>query len=195
MKTRNIAMIAFAVIVFATILFIGWRRHGPNSFEAAFQPGGNVNLDLSIGGFTVRGTTDNQVRVEIDPSDAAYVHSEVKVSGNTAKVVLDGPGNNFHATIYVPQRSNLNAFQTIGELRVINVEGDKDLGLNIGKILVEVPDPVAVKSVNANARIGNVHAAAWHRGHGGFFPSFHARGQGSYSVTASVDIGDIELSD
>jgi hypothetical protein len=114
--------------------------------------------------------------------------------GTTAKVSLDGPNDNFHATIYVPQKSNISASQTIGDLRVVNVEGNKDLGLNIGNLRVEVPDPAQVKSVDASVRLGDLHAAAWHEGHGGFFPSFHAKGAGSHSINASVDIGHIELS-
>ena len=194
MRNRKLLMVAFGVVVFATILFLGWRRHGPNSFEAAFQPGGNVKLDLAVGGFTIQGSGDNQVRVEVSEADLPYVHSEVSVVGSTANVKLDGPNDNFHATIYVPQQSNLSASQTIGDLRIVNVEGDKDLGLNIGNIKVEVPDPTKVKSVDASVRLGEIHAAAWREGHGGFFPHFHARGTGNHSVNASVDIGHIELS-
>ena len=108
MRNRKILMVVFGVVVFSTILFLGWRRHGPNSFEAAFQPGGNVKLDLSIGGFTIQGTNENQVRVEVSEADVPYVHSEVSVMGTTAKVSLDGPHDNFHATIYVPQKSNIS---------------------------------------------------------------------------------------
>jgi hypothetical protein len=193
MRIRNVLMILFGVIVFAAILALGWRHHGPNNFDAAFQAGGNINLDLSVGGYTIEGSNENQIRVEINPKDASYVHSRVQVSGNTANVSLDGPNSNFHAVIYVPQRSNLVATQTIGQLKVVNVEGDKSLGLNIGELRLEVPDPNAVKSIDASVRLGDIHAAAWHRGHGGLFPSFHARGAGPYSIRASVDIGNIEL--
>lgn len=194
MRNRKWLMAAFGVVVFSTIIFLGWRRHGPNSFEAAFQPGGHIVLDLSIGGFTIQGTNENQIRVEVSQADLPYVHSEVIASGNTAKVSLDGPSDNFHATIYVPQQSNISASQTIGDLRVVNVEGDKDLGLNIGNVRVEVPDPAKVRAVDASVRLGDVHAAAWREGHGGFFPSFHAKGTGNHFVNASVDIGHIELS-
>lgn len=194
MRHRKLLMIAFAVVVFSTILFLGWRRHGPNSFEATFQPGGNIKLDLSVGGFTIQGTNENRVRVEVSQADLPYVHSEVVVTGTTARVALDGPNDNFHATIYVPQQSNITASQTIGDLRIVNVEGDKDLGLNIGDLKVEVPDPAKIKTVDASVRLGDIHAAAWREGHGGFFPSFHAKGTGTHSVNASVDIGHIELS-
>lgn len=196
MRRRNIALVAFGVFAFATVLFLGWRRDTTNTFEAPFQPGGEITADLSIGGYTIRGTTDNLIRVEVDdPSQLPDVRSEVKVSGNSAKVAVEGPHSEFHVTIYVPQRSNIKAFQSIGQLRLVNVEGNQSLSLNIGQIQVEVPDPAKLKSVDASARIGEVHANPWHRGHGGFLPSFRASGTGPYSVYATVDIGQVELGD
>jgi hypothetical protein len=195
MRRRNIALVAFGVFAFATVLFLGWRRDTTNTFEAPFQPGGEITADLSIGGYTIRGTTDNVIRVEVDPSQLPDVRSEVKVNGTSAKVVVEGPTHNFSATIYVPQRSNIKAFQSIGQLRLVNVQGNQSLSLNIGQIQVELPDPAKLKSVNAFARIGEVHAIPWHRGHGGFFPSFRANGTGPYSVYATVDIGQVELGD
>jgi hypothetical protein len=194
MRRRNLVLIAFSVLAFAVILYLGWRRDGAKNFEAAFQPGGSIDADLAVGGYTIRGTPDNVIRVEVDPDVIEAVHSEVKVDGNKAKVVLDGPSHDFHATIYIPQHSNLDVHQSIGELHVLNVQGDRSLRLNIGRIQVEVPDPAQMRSVEASVRIGEVHASAWRQGHGGFFPSFRIRGQGSYSVNASLDIGQIELS-
>jgi hypothetical protein len=194
MRRRNLILIAFSLFAFASILYLGWRRDGPTNFEAAFQSGGAVDADLATGGYTFRGTMDNVIRVEVDPNLANYVHAEVRVTGNRAKVVVEGPSSDFHATIYVPQQTNLDVHQTIGELRVVDVKGDRSLRLNIGRIEVDVPDASQVKSVNASVRIGEVHASAWRQGRGGFFPSFRAHGKGNYSVDASVDIGQIELS-
>ena len=195
MFSRTTLSIVFGVVVFAGIVFAGWRRNEPNRFDAQFQPGGEITLDLSIGAYTVRGTQDDKIRVEIDPWDLNAAHSEIQVTGNRARVVVEGPADEFHATIYVPQRSDIRVYQTIGEMRVVDVEGNKDLGLNIGKIWVDVSDPTGMKSVYAQVKIGNVNAAAWHRGQGGFFRSFRAGGQGPYSLKANLDIGDIELSD
>ncbi len=193
MPSRRVVAIVFGVVVCAVVLLLGWSRQGPNTYQAAFQPGGTVDLDLSVGGYEIRGTGDNQVRVEIDPYDLGTAHSEVHVNGNKATVRLDGPTDNFHAVIYVPQQTNLKAIQTIGELRIVNVEGDKDVGLNIGHIRIDMPGTEKIKSVDAAVSIGNVRAGPWRIGKGGFFRSFRAGGQGSYRVNARLDIGDIEL--
>jgi hypothetical protein len=193
MASRRGLLVIFGIVVCAVVLFLGWRRQGPNTFQAAFQPGGAVDLDLSVGGYEIRGTSESQIRVEIDPSDLGTAHSEVHVSGNKATVRLDGPANDFRAVIYVPQQTNLKANQTIGELRIVNVEGDKYVALNIGQIRIDIPGTEKIKSVDAAVTIGNVRAGPWRIGKGGFFRSFRAGGQGNYTVNAHLDIGDIEL--
>jgi hypothetical protein len=193
MASRRTLILVFGVTACAVILFLGWRRPGPNSFQAAFQPGGTIDLDLSIGGYDIRGTAENQIRVEIDPDDLASAHSEIHVTGNKAVVRVDGHPNEFHAVIYVPQQSHLKANQTIGQMHIINVEGNKYVGLNIGQIRIEMPETEKIKSVDAAVTIGSVRAGPWRTDKGGFFRSFRAGGQGSYTVNAHLDIGDIEL--
>jgi hypothetical protein len=194
MSSRRVLGIAFVVIVFAIVLYAGWKRpQGPSTFEAAFQPGGTVNLDLAVGRFAIRGTDENQIRVAIDPSDARYVHSTVLVNGTTANVKLKGPSNNFGATIYVPKQVNLNVTQTVGQMRIVNVEGDKNVGLNVGQIIIPMPEDTQWKRVDADVNIGSVNARPWHTEMGGFFRSFHASGQGAYSISAHLDIGEISL--
>jgi len=195
MRTRQVLSITFAVVVCAAILYAGWHRDRAAQFEADFQPGGEVTLDLSAGGYTIQGTTENKIRVEVETYDKEDVRSEIAVNGNRAKLAVEGPASNFDATIYVPQHTDLTVYQTIGELRVRGIEGNKSLGLNIGKISVDVIDPAKVKSVDASVKIGNVHAGPWHLGRGGFFRSFRAGGQGPYRLSANLDIGDIELND
>jgi len=193
MASRRVLLIGFGLIVCAVILYMGWNRPGANSYQAVFLPGGNIDLDLSVGGFEIRGTPENQIKVEIDPSDLNATHCEVRTTGNHARVRLDGPTDNFHAIIYVPRQSNLTANQTVGELRISNVEGDKYVGLNIGQIHIDMPPTEKVKSVDAAVTIGSVRARPWGTGKDGFFRSFRAGGQGSYTVNAHLDIGDIEL--
>ncbi|HWR17370.1 MAG TPA: hypothetical protein VN577_21245 [Terriglobales bacterium] len=193
MRARRTALILFGIICFGAVLYLGWQRNGPNTFEAAFQPGGEVVLDLSVGSFTIRGAAENKIWVELEPNTSG-AHSEISVKGTQAKVKIEGPSHDFKAVIYVPKQSNLVANQTMGELRVEDVEGNKSLGLNIGQIKV-VADPKQIKTLDASAKIGEVNAGAWRRSHGGFFPSFRMNGQGAYSLRAIVDIGQVDLRD
>ena len=193
MRSRGVFAAIFLVVVFAAVLVLGWRKDGPNTFQAAFQPGGNVSMDLSVGGYEIRGTTDSEIRVEVSPSDLPSTHSEIKVNGNHASVRVEGRPNNFHAVIYVPQQTNITADQTIGQLRIVDVEGDKYVGLNIGQILIDLPETEKLKSVDASVTIGALRANPWHTQTGGFFRSFEASGKGNYKVSARLNIGDLEL--
>ena len=120
MRTMRISSVLILLGAFGLILYAGWHRRSPNQMDVAFNSGGKVALDLSAGGYTVRGTTENRVRVEVDPSDARNVQCRINVSGSNAKVELEGPSQNFHATIYVPQRSDLQVDQTIGDLALLD---------------------------------------------------------------------------
>ncbi len=193
MASRRVLLIGFGVIVCVVILYLGWQRTGANNFQAVFMPGGTIDLDLSAGGFEIRGTTENQIKVEVDRGDFSATHCQVHVSGSNANVRLDGPANNFHAIVYVPQQSNLKVNQTVGELRISKVEGDKYVGLNIGQIRIDMAPTEKIKSVDAAVTIGSVRARPWGPGKGGFFRSFRTGGKGSYTVNAHLDIGDIEL--
>lgn len=193
MNRRGWLLLAFGVIVCAVVISLGWRHAGATSYQSAFLGGGTIDLDLSVGGYEIRGTANNEIKVEVDPSDQQATHSEIQVNGNKATVRVDGPGDNFHAIIYVPQQSHLKVNQTLGELRITNVEGDKYVGLNIGQIRIDMPPAEKMKSVDAAVTIGSVRAGPWRTNKGGFFRSFRAGGQGPYTVNAHLDIGDIEL--
>lgn len=193
MRVVRVLLIALLVGIVVLIVYKGWQRNGPNQFEAAFNPGGNVSLDLSAGGYEIRGTTDKQVRVQIDSGDANDVRCRMSVNGSRAKVEIEGPANNnFRATIYVPERTDLNVDQTIGDMEISGVEGNKSLGLGIGRIHVEVPNDSPLPTFDGSVTLGGLRATNWHVEKGGFFRSFYTRSNAPYSITAHVDIGDLE---
>lgn len=194
MRAMRVASIVFLAGIFALILYTGWERHEPNRFEAAFNPGGRVTLDLSAGGYKVRGTSENAVRVEIDSGDTADVHCRMQVNGGNAKVQIEGPSNNFQAVIYVPQRTDLTVDQTIGDLDISNVEGNNSLALDIGRIHIDIPNDVPPPSFDGSVLLGGLRALNWNVNKGGFFRSYYVRSAGPYSIRAQVDIGDLETS-
>lgn len=193
MRILRLFAIVILLGIVVSILYSGWRRNTPNQFEGAFAPGGTVALDLSAGGYELRGTSENEVRVVIERGDSRDVRCHVSVNGSKAKVEVEGPSNNFHATIYLPGRSNLQVDQTIGDMEISGVEGNKNLSLGIGRIHLEVPSGAATPSFEGGVIIGDVRADAWNISKGGFFRSFESRSAGPYSIHAHVDIGDLEV--
>jgi len=196
MRVVRVLMILILVGIVGVILFAGWNRGGPNQMEAAFGSGGKVALDLSAGGYDIRGTQENKIRVELPLGETRNVICRMNVSGNHGKVQIDGPSNNFRATIYIPQKSNLEVNQTIGDLYVSNVEGNKNLQLNIGHIRVEVPSSGPQPSFDGSIIIGALRASSWRVEKGGFFRNFNMHSSSSpYAIKAHVDIGDLEVRD
>ena len=188
----RVVLIGVLIGIIGLIVYEGWDKNGPNQFEAAFNPGGKLSLDLSAGGYNILGTADNKILVQINSHDEREVQCRMSVNGSNAKVHIDGPSNNFHVTIYVPQRTDLNVNQTIGDLEIRNVEGNKNLGVNIGRVQVEVPNSGVVPSFEGSVIIGSLRAPVWHVEKGGFFRAYtmHA---GQPWIKAHVDIGDLEV--
>jgi len=192
-RAVRVVLILILVGIVTTVLYAGWKKNGPNQFEAAFSPGGNVALDLSAGGYTIRGTAENRIQVIIDSQEDRDVQCRMNVTGNRAKVEIDGPSNNFHATILVPQRTDLDVDQTVGELRVDNVEGNKRLALHIGQLHVELPASDPQPTFDGSIIIGDLHVNPWNINKGGFCRDFYTRSSGPYSIKARVDIGQLDV--
>jgi len=195
MRAVRVLLIVILVCIVTVIVYAGWKKSGPNQTEAPFNPGGKISLDLSAGGYNIRGTAENKIRVELNSGNTREVRCRMRVNGSNAKVEIEGPSNNFHATIYIPQRSDLTVDQTIGDLVVSNVEGNKNLGLSIGQMQVEVPSNAPLPSFDGTIIIGDLRAGNWHVEKGGFFRGFNTQSSSPYSIKAHVDIGDLEVID
>jgi len=190
--TVRVVLIGVLIGIFGLIVYEGWRKNGSSQLEAAFNPGGKLSLDLSAGGYRIVGTSENKIRVQIDSHDEHEAQCRMNVNGSNANVEIDGPSNNFHVTIFIPQKTDLQVDQTIGDMVVTNVEGNKRLGLNIGRLQVEVPNSGVVPSFDGSVIIGSLRAPVWHVEKGGFFRGMTMQA-GQPSIKAHVDIGDLEV--
>jgi hypothetical protein len=166
-----------------------------SSIERDFVSAGRIDLHLSAGGYLIRGTTDNRISIELSPSQAPHVRADIKIDGNRARINVSGPEHNFQATIYIPQRSDLVINQSVGDLRIQSVEGNKDVDLDVGSLKIDVPKAADYGSVDATVRIGSLKAPAWNAQRDGFFRSLQQHGQGKYSLNAHVGVGDMTLSE
>jgi hypothetical protein len=166
-----------------------------SSIEKQFVTGGRIDLNLSAGGYVIRGTPDNRISIELNASQAPHVRADIKVEGNHARVDVNGPEHNFQATIYIPQRTDLVISQSVGDLRIQAVEGNKNIDLNVGSLKVDVPKAADYANVDATVRIGSLKAPAWNAQRDGFFRSLQTHGQGKYSLNAHVGVGDMTLSE
>jgi hypothetical protein len=161
-----------------------------------FVSSGRVYMNLSAGAYRIEGSPDNEIRVRWatrDPQDMSSVRAKLEVNGRDATLRLDGPHNNFRATIEVPARTDLVLRMSAGDLDVRRIEGSKDIDVWAGDLTIEVGDADRYRKVSASVRAGEINATPFKVTKGGLFRSFQADGKGQYDLRVKLMAGDLKL--
>jgi len=122
-------------------------------------------------------------------------HVDFDVRENDASLEFHAPtgGNTqFDVELEVPQNTNLDVHEKVGDLTVENVEGDKDLSLGVGDIRI-ANERSGYRLVNASAGIGDVNGDGYGETSGWLGKTLKYRGDGKYELRAHVGVGDIHL--
>lgn len=168
----------------------------PNSVERTFKPGGRIALDLSAGGYIIRGTAEDKIRVRWrteNPADASRVQADVVASGTNASIRTRGPKKNFRVEIDLPSRADLEMDLSAGDLDVLGIEGNKSLSMWAGDVTIEVGEADRYKSVDASVRFGELTLRPFGANKGGILRSFHWTGKGKYTLSAKLFAGDLKF--
>jgi hypothetical protein len=168
-----------------------------DSLERTFVANGRISMDLSAGEYRISGTPDNRIRMTWDVGDAwrlSKVTARADVQGSTARILTDGPSNNFKVTMQVPSKADLYIRLTAGELRLDKVEGSKDIQLHAGELHIDVNRAEDYAAVDASVWAGEIHAEPFHVLKEGLFRSFNWKGSGPYRLHASLKAGEVWLS-
>ena len=196
---RNIlsAVLLGSALIAAPVLRAQQPSRPASSLERDFVSNGKISMDLSAGEYRITGSPDNKIRLawsvrgEDSPSD---VEARADVRGRDARIVTDGPMNDFKVTIKVPQRTDLYIRLTAGELRLDRVEGSKDVELHAGEIRIDVNRAEDYNSVDASIWAGEIHADPFNVRKEGLFRSFDWKGHGPYRLHARLKAGEVWLS-
>ena len=167
-------------------------------FEANFESGGKLRLELRSGDIDVTGTDALVVRVRCELKrperekdinirfDSAAGFGDLKISG--------GPNNDVRFRIEVPKNSNLVVRSPAGDLTVSGVVGDKDIEIHAGDLTISVGDPASYKHADASVYAGDLNARAFGIVKDGLFRSFNKdNSAGKYRLHAHVAAGDLIL--
>jgi len=122
-------------------------------------------------------------------------HVDFDVHGSDATIEFHAPsGDNtqFDAELEVPQRTNLDVHNKVGDVTVEEVDGDKDLTLGVGDIRVANRTP-EYRLVSASAGIGDVNGDGYGTTSGWLGKTLKYHGDGKYELRAHVGVGDIRL--
>jgi hypothetical protein len=165
-----------------------------------FVAGGFVHVRLSVGSVHVRRGDSNKISLrytiksdhERNVKDA---HVDFDVRGSDATIqfhAASGSNTEFDVELEVPQKTNLDVHDKVGDLTVEDVEGDKDLTLGVGDIRV-AKGSSEYRLVNASAGIGDVNGDGYGETSGWLGKTLKYHGEGKYELRAHVGVGDIRL--
>jgi DUF4097 and DUF4098 domain-containing protein YvlB len=177
-----------------------WQYEETHRDARDFISGGYVHVHMGVGDLHIKRGDSTQIRLEYTVKShreknlkAATVEFEVK--GNEATIEFHAPsaGNTqFDVELEVPQNTNIDAHEKVGDLTIDDIEGDKDLSLGVGDIRV-ASGRSGYRVVNASSGIGDVHGADYGETSGWLGKTLKYHGEGKYELRAHVGVGDINL--
>ena len=177
-----------------------WDYEETHSDVREFAVGGFVHVRLSVGDVHIKRGDASKIslRYTVKSSREKNVKDATMnfdVRGNDATIEFHAPsgGNTqFDVELEVPQNTNLDVHEKVGDLTVEDVEGDKDLSLGVGDIRVS-KGQAGYRLVNASAGIGDVNGDGYGETSGWLGKTLKYHGEGKYELRAHVGVGDVHL--
>jgi hypothetical protein len=177
-----------------------WDYEETHTDAREFVAGGFVHVRLSVGDMHIRRGDTSKIslrytiksRHERNIKDARM---DFDVHGNDATIEFHSPSGantQFDVEIEVPEKTNLDVHDKVGDVTIEDVEGDKDLTLSVGDIRVS-NGRAGYRLINASAGIGDVHGDGYGETRGWLGKTLKYHGDGKYELRAHVGVGDINL--
>lgn len=176
-----------------------WDYEESHSDVRDFVSGGTLHVRLSVGDLRIHRGSLNKIQLHYTvksrrESRVKEAHVDFEVRGSDATIEFHAPGNNtqFDVELEVPQNTNLDVHEKVGDLTVEDIEGDKDLTLSVGDIRVDAAHS-GYRLVNASTGIGDVNGDGYGETSGWLGKTLRYHGDGKYELRAHVSVGDITL--
>ncbi len=177
-----------------------WNYEESHDEVRDFVAGGMLHVRLSVGDLHIKRSDSNQIRLHYTvksrrESRVKEAHVDIEIRGRDAQIEFHAPsgGNTqFDVELEVPQTTNLDVHEKVGDLTVEDIEGDKDLELSVGDIRVAAAR-ATYHLVRASAGIGDVNGDGYGETSGWLGKTLKYHGDGKYELRAHVGVGDITL--
>ena len=177
-----------------------WKYEETHRDAREFVSGGFVHVRMSVGDMHIKRGDSTTIKLEYtvkshrekNVKDATL---EFEIKGNDATIEFHAPsgGNTqFDVELEVPQNTNIDVHEKVGDLTVDNIEGDKDLSLGVGDIRI-ADGHAGYKLVHASTGIGDVNSGGYGETSGWLGKTLKYHGEGKYELRAHVGVGDINL--
>jgi hypothetical protein len=164
-------------------------------YELRPDPDWPLNIELSSGDYQIVASESGGIAVvyeEGKPEDMQKVKVQLGSGHGQNQLKIAGPKPNFHVVIEVPRKTDLRIRMLTGDLRVGEVEGNKDIEVRAGNLELKAIHPQDYAKADFSVRMGGVNAPIFNVTPGPS-RSFRAYGPGKYQLHAHVDIGDLKL--
>jgi hypothetical protein len=196
-------LICLALLAFAAPSLCAaddWKYEETRHDAREFVTGGTIHVRMTVGDLHIKRGDSNQIRLEYTvkskhESSVKKTTVEFDVHGKDADIQFHSPsgGNtNIEVELEVPENSNLDVHEKVGDLTVENIEGDKDLSLGVGDIRIATGH-TGYRFVHASAGIGDVNGDGYGETSGWLGKTLKYHGDGKYELRAHVSVGDISL--
>ena len=178
-----------------------WNYQETRRDTRDFVTAGSVHVHMTVGRVRIRRGDSDKINLEYTvksrhEKNVKEARVDFEVHGKDATLDFhssSGGNTNIEVTIEVPQNTNLDVREKVGDLIVEHsIEGDKYLDLGVGDIRV-ADSPTGYRSINASSGIGDVNGAGYGQVSGWLGKSLRYHGEGKYELRAHVGVGDIHL--
>lgn len=193
-------LILFCLLLSPLCVADDWNYEETHRDAHDFVAGGYLHVRMAVGDVHIKRGDSTKIKLEytIKSRHEKNVKSatvDFNVSGNNATIEFHAPmhGNTqFDVELEVPQNTNIDVHEKVGDLTVENIEGDKDLNLGVGDIRIANGHD-GYRLVNASAGIGDINGAHYGETSGWLGKTLKYHGDGKYELRAHVGVGDIKL--
>ena len=177
-----------------------WNYEETRSDARDFVAGGLVHVRMGVGDMHIKRGDSNKITLHYTvksrrEKNVKEARVDFDVRGNDATIEFHSPSNSntaFDVEIEVPQNTNLDVHNKVGDLTIENIEGDKDLSLGVGDIRI-ASGSSGYRLVHASAGIGDVNGDGYGETSGWLGKTLKYHGEGKYELRAHVGVGDINL--
>ena len=190
---RVFGSLGLGLLVLGTAYYV-WSSDVANA--SRLKTGKGIEVRATSGNINIVGTQDNDVRVTIGNVSAESAKTaHIKINRNRNPILIEITDLPQFATAFVevPRAAGLTVSMLAGELHIEDIEGDKLCLLRSGKMLIDVGNPEAYKSVRAFVFAGDIHAPAFNRDTGGVWRMMTWTGPGQAVIDAHVSTGLLVL--
>ena len=174
-----------------------WAQNGhTRRCELRPDPNQPLQIDLGSGDYQIVASESDSIAVVYEDGKPEDVHNvQVQISSGHGQnyLKITGQKSRFRAVIEVPRKTDLRVRMGTGDLRVGDVEGNKDIEVQAGNLELAALRPQDYSQADFSVRIGDVNAPIFKTVKSGGWRSFKTVGPGKYRLHAHVGMGDLTL--